>query len=129
MSRFGMIGSGLLLSGMCTISLMSWPDRPRDPRMMWMTSLWPRVVSKPTFAPRRWMIALVPAVVPCASIVIDLSNAGSSSPTRSPARCSASSTPSAKLPGVDGALEIVSRPPSSMSTQSVNVPPISRPQR
>ena len=47
----------------------------------------------------------------------------------SAAREMASITPSAKLDGVDGALAMVIWPFSSINTQSVNVPPISRPQR
>ena len=35
--------------------------------MMWITSLWPLVVMRPTFAPRFWMMVLVPTVVPCDS--------------------------------------------------------------
>ena len=39
--RFGTIGSGFWLSGKCTTRRTSRPPTPREPRMMWMTSLWP----------------------------------------------------------------------------------------
>ena len=67
MSRLGTIGSGLRLSGKCTTCRTSRPPMPRDPRMMWMTSLWPLVVMRPMRAPRFCTTALVPTVVPCDS--------------------------------------------------------------
>ena len=45
--------------------------------MMWMTSLWPLVVMRPTLTPFFWMIALVPTVVPWASTASSLQSVSS----------------------------------------------------
>ena len=95
--------------------------------MMWMTSRCPRVVINPTFAPRRWSIALVPTVVPSASRSVSRSSASVVSPSFSPANRSESITPSEKSPGVDDALAVTMRPAPSITTQSVKVPPVSMP--
>jgi len=66
--RFGTIGSGFWLSGKCTTWRTSRPPMPREPRMMWMTSLCPARGDEAdararASAPRRWW----PTVVPCDS--------------------------------------------------------------
>ena len=127
MNGLGTIGSGLPLSGKCSTCTLFNPGTPRAPRMMWITSRCPRVVIKPTRAPRRWSIALVPTVVPRARRSVFRSKASVVTPSFSPARRSDSITPSEKSPGVDDALAVTMRPPSSMTTQSVNVPPVSMP--
>ena len=127
MKGLGTMGSGLPLSGKCSTCTLLRPGTPRAPRMMWMTSRWPRVVMSPTFAPRRWSIALVPTVVPSARRAVSRSSASVVTPSRSPARRSDSITPSEKSSGVDEALAVTMRPPASMTTQSVKVPPVSIP--
>ena len=125
----GTMGSGLLLSGMWTTRRMSRPVSPREPRMMWMTSLWPLVVMRPTLAPRFWMIALVPTVVPWASTASSRQSASSGVPSLPATMSRAAISPSPKSAGVEGALPVVTRPASSTTTQSVKVPPMSMPQR
>ena len=56
------------------------------------------------------------------------SSASVVSPSFPATRSSASSTPWEKSRGVEGALAVTMRPPASMTTQSVNVPPVSMPQ-
>ena len=128
-SRLGTMGVGFRLSGMCTTWRTSRPSSPRDPRMMWMTSLCPRVVMRPTLAPRFCTIAFVPTVVPWETSAVSASSAGTGCPHLRAAASSACMRPSAKSPGVEGALALTTRPPSSTITQSVNVPPMSRPHR
>src|SRR5262245_46610350 len=53
--RLGTIGEGFWLDGKCTTFAMSRDDTPREPRMMWIASSWPRVVISPTFAPFLWI--------------------------------------------------------------------------
>src|SRR5437899_8125610 len=106
---------------------MSREETPREPRMMWIASSWPCVVIRPTRAPFLWMSAFVPTVVPWVSTAISLQNCSNESPSRSAATRIAASMPSAKLPGVEGALVAVMRPERSSATQSVNVPPMSTP--
>ena len=48
-------------------------------------------------------------------------------PRRSAGQASDSSTPSEKSSGVEGALAVTIRPPASITTQSVKVPPVSMP--
>ena len=59
---------------MCTTWRTSRPSSPREPRMMWMTSLCPRVVTSPTLAPRFCTIAFVPTVVPWETSAVSASN-------------------------------------------------------
>ncbi len=127
--RLGTIGSGFWLSGKCTTLAMSREFTPREPRMMWMASSWPRVVMSPTFAPLRWISAFVPTVVPWVRTRICPQKSANSSSSRSAATRMAFSMPSAKLPGVDEDLVAVIAPFWSMTTQSVNVPPMSTPTR
>ena len=129
MRRLGTIGVGFRLSGMCTTWRTSRPSSPREPRMMWMTSLCPRVVTRPTRAPRFCTIAFVPTVVPWDTSAVFESSAETGCPHLRAAAARAFMRPSAKSPGVDGAFALTTRPPSSTITQSVNVPPMSRPQR
>src|SRR6266480_2912681 len=127
--RFGTIGTGFWLSGKCT-TLRMWRDvTPREPRMMWMASSWPRVVIRPTRAPFLWMRVFVPTVVPCVSTATSRQNRSKESPRRSAASRIAAIMPSAKSPGVDGDLVAMIRPRRSSATQSVNVPPMSTPTR
>jgi hypothetical protein len=97
--------------------------------MMWIASSCPLVVISPTFAPRRWMSALVPTVVPCVRTEIRSQNVSNGSSRRSAATRIAFSMPSAKLPGVEAALVAVMPPLRSSTTQSVKVPPMSTPTR
>ena len=127
MKGLGTMGSGLPLSGKCSTWTLLRPGTPRAPRMMWMTSRWPRVVIRPTLAPRRWSMALVPTVVPSARRAVSLSSASVVMPSRSAARRSDSMTPSEKSSGVDEALAGTMRPAASITTQSVKVPPVSMP--
>src|SRR5438094_465203 len=106
---------------------MSREETPREPRMMWIASSWPCVVIRPTRAPFLWMSAFVPTVVPWVSTAISLQNCSNESPSRSAATRIAAIMPSAKLPGVEGALVAVMPPPRPSTTQSVNVPPMSTP--
>src|SRR5215831_18784893 len=92
-----------------------------------MASSWPRVVIRPTFAPLRWMSALVPTVVPCVSTATLGQNCSNGRSRRSEASRIAASMPSAKFSGVDGHLVAVMRPLASSTTQSVKVPPMSTP--
>ncbi len=127
--RFGTIGTGFWLEGKWTTLAMSRDETPREPRMIWIASSCPRVVIRPTFAPFLWISAFVPTVVPWVSTAISLQNCSNESPRRSAATRIAASMPSAKLPGVEGALVAVMRPERSSTTQSVNVPPMSTPTR
>ena len=129
MRRFGTIGVGFRLSGMCTTWRTSRPSSPREPRMMWMTSLWPRVVTRPMRAPRFCTIALVPTVVPWEMSEVFARRSATGRPHFPAAASSAFMRPSAKSPGVEGAFALTTCPRSSTSTQSVNVPPMSSPQR
>ena len=97
--------------------------------MMWMTSLCPLVVMRPTLTPFFWMIALVPTVVPWASTASSPQSASSGAPSLPATMSRAAISPSPKSAGVDGALPVVTRPASSTTTQSVKVPPMSMPQR
>ena len=78
--------------------------------MMWMTSLCPRVVTSPTLAPRFCTIALVPTVVPWETSAVSDSSADTGRPHLRAAASSAFMRPSAKSPGVDGALALTTRP-------------------
>src|SRR2546421_4544520 len=62
--RLGTMGTGFWLEGKWTTLAMSREETPREPRMMWIASSWPRVVIRPTFAPFLWISAFVPTVVP-----------------------------------------------------------------
>ena len=126
---FGTMGSGLRLSGMWTTRRMSRPVRPREPRMMWMTSLCPLVVIRPTLTPLFWTMALVPTVVPWASAAKARQSSSGRLPSLAATTSRAAIRPWAKSAGVDGALPAVTRPASSTTTQSVKVPPMSMPQR
>src|SRR5437867_12255804 len=108
---------------------MSPEETPREPRMMWIASSWPRVVIRPTFAPFLWMSAFVPTVVPWVSTAISLQNCSNESPSRSAATRIAASMPSAKLAGVEEDFVAVMRPSRPSATQSVKVPPMSTPTR
>ena len=129
MKRFGTIGLGFRLSGMCTTWRTSRPSSPREPRMMWMTSLCPRVVTRPIRAPRFCTIAFVPTVVPWEMSEVSARSSRTGRPTLPAAASSACMRPSAKSPGVEGAFALTTRPESSTITQSVKVPPMSSPQR
>src|SRR6266508_4451844 len=83
------------------------------------TSRKPRVVMKPTGAPRRSTMALVTMVVPWAS--------ETQGPVLGARAAIPSSTPSAGLAGVVGTLHDSIRPAGSHATRSVNVPPTSTP--
>jgi len=128
MRVFGTIGSGLSLSGKCRIRWVASPGMPRAPRMMWITSPWPRVVMRPTRAPRRCTIVLVPMVVPWASRAVRRRRSATVHPSSRAARSRDSRKPREKSSGVDGALAVTIRPSSSSTTQSVMVPPMSIPQ-
>jgi hypothetical protein len=75
------------------------------------------------------MIAFVPTVVPWQRRVIDRQRSGVVTPSFAAASSSAAIRPSEKSCGVDGALVVTTVPDSSTTTQSVNVPPMSTPQR
>jgi len=128
-SRFGTIGSGFALSGKCTTLRISREVTPREPRMMWIASSWPRVVISPTRAPFLCISVFVPTVVPCVSTSIRRQKRPKGRPRRSAATRSEASMPAEKLPGVDGALVAVMQPSAPSTTQSVNVPPMSTPTR
>ena len=83
------------------------------------TSRNPRVVMKPTGAPRCSTMALVTMVVPCASVA--------QGPVLGASAAMPLSTPSAGLAGVVGTLHDSIRPAGSHATTSVNVPPTSTP--
>src|SRR5947207_3791905 len=129
MKRFGTIGTGFRLSGKCTTLRISREVTPREPRMMWMASSWPRVVIRPTRAPFLWRSVFVPTVVPCVRTATSRQNRSKETPKRPAARRIAASIPSAKSAGVDGDLVAVIRPLRSSATQSVKVPPMSTPTR
>src|SRR5262245_52205171 len=97
--------------------------------MMWIASSWPRVVSRPTFAPRFWMMVLVPTVVPCDRNSMLLQKRSRSMPSFSAPAPSASIMPREKSCGVDGTLVVSSLPARSTIAQSVKVPPMSMPTR
>src|SRR5438445_547767 len=61
--RFGTMGTGFWLEGKWTTLAISREETPREPRMMWIASSWPRVVIRPTRAPFLWISAFVPTVV------------------------------------------------------------------
>ena len=125
--RIGSSRTGFWLEGKWTTLTISREETPREPRMMWIASSWPRVVIRPTRAPFLWISAFVPTVVPWVSTAISPQNFSNGNPRRSAATCIAASMPSAKLPGVEGALVAVIPPPRPSTTQSVNVPPMSTP--
>src|SRR5262249_30816552 len=108
---------------------MSPEDTPPEPRMMRIASSWPRVVIRPAFAPLRWISAFVPTVVPWVRTSTSRQKASNDIPSRSAATRIAASMPSAKSRGVEEALVAVMRPERSSTTQSVKVPPISKPAR
>jgi hypothetical protein len=105
-------------------------DRPAGrastERMINRESAWPRVVIRPVLAPCIWMIALVPTAVPVKQqrrrgdqIAERYAEAlGVDFESIEKAACKVSS-------GVEGLFAIVTRPCSSITTQSVNVPPVS----
>ena len=95
--------------------------------MMRMASGWPRVVSSATRAIWPVTSALVPAVVPCASLAADASTRSASRPSPAAAASMEPKNPSARSPGVVGTLPVVISPAASMIAQSVNVPPMSTP--
>jgi len=97
--------------------------------MMISASPWPRVVMRPVFTPFSWTIALVPTVVPCSNNLVFCINWDNVSPNFSAATSRALKNPSEKSFGVDGLLAMAICPRSSMTTQSVNVPPVSTPQK
>ena len=97
--------------------------------MMWIASSWPLVVMRPTFAPRFWMMVLVPTVVPCDRNAMSRQNLSSETPSACAPAPSASSMPREKSGGVEGTLAVSSLPARSTMAQSVNVPPMSMPTR
>ncbi len=97
--------------------------------MMWIASSWPRVVIRPTFAPRFWMMVLVPTVVPCDRKAMSRQNLSIDRPSSAAPAPSASIMPRAKSGGVEGTLVVSSRPAASTIAQSVKVPPMSMPTR
>ena len=103
------------------------PTRPIGPRAMAMVSSNPAVNKTPTRAPRRWMSALVDAVVPCAKMsvrdrisLIDVFSALA-------AHSRTSNTPFSRNSGVENDFSVRMRPLLSIRTRSVNVPPVSTP--
>jgi len=87
----------------------------------------PRVVMRPVVAPVRSISALVACVVPWPKAVTWLRSSSGPSPCALAATATASNTPFSSSPGVVGALAVEILPPSSISTRSVKVPPISIP--
>ena len=87
----------------------------------------PRVVIRPVVAPVRSISALVACVVPWPKAVTRLRSYSGPSPCAFSATATASKTPFSSSPGVVGALAVEILPPSSISTRSVKVPPISIP--
>src|ERR1700722_982553 len=94
-----------------------------------MTSRWPSVVSRPTFAPLCSSSALVATVVPCTMRSVFSNNAASVSPNIL-ANCSSPAiTPTDGSSGVEAIFASVEIPSPSTATRSVKVPPTSMPMR
>ena len=125
--RRGTTGSGRLLIDQSSCSSMDAPSARPMSFMMRMASGWPRVVSSATRAIRPVTSALVPAVVPCASLAAAASTRSASRPSPAAAASMEPKKPSARSAGVVGTLPVVISPPASMIAQSVNVPPMSTP--
>src|SRR5438034_7075270 len=94
-----------------------------------MTSRWPSVVSRPTFAPLRSSSALVATVVPWTMRSVLASRPARSVPHSPASRPRPSMRPSDWSRGVDAHLAMTTRPVSSTAARSVKVPPTSIPIR
>ena len=97
--------------------------------MMRLASGWPRVVRRATRATRPVTSALVPAVVPWASLAADARTRSASRPSDPAAASIAAKKPLARSAGAVGTLPVVMPPSASMIAQSVKVPPMSTPTR
>ena len=89
------------------------------------TSRKPRLVTSAVRASRRWMIALVATVDPCARYP----TSPACDPLRSSSSASACMNPRSIRSGVDGTLAISTPPSAATITASVKVPPTSMPIR
>src|SRR6267143_7062288 len=94
-----------------------------------MTSRWPSVVSRPTFAPLRSISALVATVVPWTMRSVLASKPAGSVPHSPASRPRPSMRPSDWSRGVEAHLAMTTRPVSSTAARSVKVPPTSIPIR
>src|SRR2546428_9181644 len=94
-----------------------------------MTSRWPSVVSRPTFAPLRSSSGLGAGVVPWTMRWVLASRPGRSVPPSPASRPRPSRRPSDWSRGVDAHLAMTTRPVSSTAARSVKVPPTSIPIR
>ncbi len=94
-------------------------------RPMVIVCSWPRVMSSPVRAPRRWTSVLVPIVVPWTNATVRRSSAPTSRSSASAVSRTQVTTPSAGSSGVVRAFVVSLRPRSLSTTQSVNVPPMS----
>src|SRR5882724_5523281 len=100
-----------------------------SPSRISMTSRWPSVVSRPTFAPFRSSRPLVATVVPWTMRSVLASSPRRSVPHSAASRPRPSMRPSDWSRGVDAHLAMTTRPFSSTAARSVNVPPTSIPIR
>src|SRR5919198_407638 len=87
----------------------------------------PRVVIRPVFAPVRSIRAFVAWVVPWPKATTSPRNCSRGCERCAANSSSASNTPFSSSPGVVGALPVATRPCPSITTRSVNVPPMSTP--
>jgi hypothetical protein len=98
-------------------------------RPMNIASSWPFVVSSPVREPVEVRSAFVATVVPWLKLVVSARSFSVDMPSCFAARPRLSMTPIEKSCGVEGAFAGVTLPWSSMTMQSVNVPPVSMPIR